>query len=326
VPAVLLVYRVRSPFLLADRDILRRHFDVEEFCWPEHARPARELVRWMRRNRRSYDLVFSWFGNTHASIATSMAWLQRKPSIIQVGGYDVSDIPHYGFLATRNGMMWARLHFRLASRVLAVSRDLESKLHAQFPRTHGRTIILPTGVDVQRFRPQGPKVRRVLSVAPAGDWPRASVKGWDRIAAVARRLPEVPFRLFGAGSGIAEMLQPPRNLEVLGPVPQDDLVPEYREAAVYLQASRSEGMPNAVMEAMASGCVPVVTGVGGMPDLVGDAGFVVAGRPEALAAGVSQAFENVPLGEKARNRVVELYSLARREAGLVAVIEELLHR
>lgn len=323
---VLLVYRLPSPFVIADREIIRRHFDLVEFIWPEHVHPARELALWMFRNRRRYDVVFSWFGNSHASIATFAAWLERKPSLIQVGGYDVSDIPRYGFLSTRAGRSWARLHFGCATRILAVSHRMESTIHTRFPGTVGRTVVLPTGVDTERFHPSGPKTNRVLSVAPADSWPRASVKGLDRIAAVARQLPELPFTIFGVGAGIEEMLQVPSNLQVRGHVSQVDLIPEYQSAAVYLQPSRSEGMPNSVMEAMACGCVPVVTDVGGMRELVGSLGVVVPGRPRAIAEGVRRAMESPALGTKARERVAAEFSLRRREQRLVAVVEEVSRR
>jgi len=322
-PRILLVYRVDSPFILADRDLLGRHFDVIEFDWRQHPHPARALAWWMVRHRKEFDLAFFWFGAGHATVGTRVARLLRKPSVIQVGGFDVSDIPDYGFLSRPRQLRWARGHFHRASRILVVSEALLRTVVARFPDAAPRALVLPTGVDVERFRPEGSRMPRVLSVAPADTWPRAHIKGVDRVAAVARAMPEIPFLLIGVAPEIAPRIQRPANLEVRGHVSQADLVPEYQASAVYLQASRSEGMPNAVMEAMACGCVPVVTAVGGMPELVADTGFVVPVAGDLVSA-IRKALVAGARGELARARVVARFSTRQREEGLVRLFKELL--
>lgn len=275
----------------------------------------------MIRHNRSFDLVFIWFGDTHATVATRTARLLRKPSIVVLGGYDVSDVPGYGFLATPRGAKLAGMHFRRATRIVAVSQALRQKLVERFPDVASKAEVIYGGVDPERFRPDGPRERRVLSVATVERWERAWIKGWDRVAAVARSLPDVRFDLVGATPELAARLDPPANLGFRGPLPRDELIPQYQRAAVYLQASRSEGFPNAVLEAMGCECVPVVTAVGGMPEAVGDAGYVVA-DDSGLESALRKALETPELGARARQRVVERFSLAARERALVRLIHE----
>lgn len=319
----LLVYQLPSPFILQDREALARHGEVIEFRWTDHARPAMALAQQMRRRRKDYDVVFIWFGDAHASVGTRVAQVLGKPCVIMVGGYDVSDLPGYGFLSTASGLRRARGHFARATRVVTVSTALRDQLAKRFPRVASKTVVLPTGVDTERFHPVGERSRRVLSVAGASEWMRAWIKGWDRIVAAARLLPEVPFRLIGAAPEVPARLDPPKNVDVIGPVDHAELVAEYREAAVYVQASRSEGLPNTVMEAMSSGCVPVVTNVGGMPELVADTGIVTGESPSEVAKAIQVALGSPEFGRKARARVLDRFSLARRERELVGLLEGL---
>ena len=323
-PRILFVYQLPSPFILQDRDLLRRFGEVQDFRWTDHRHPARALPRWMVRNRRAFDLVFVWFGDVHASVATRAARLLGKPSVLVAGGYDVSDLPGYGFLSTPAGLRRARGHFGRASRILAVSAAVWNTLAAKFPDVAAKAEVLPLAVDADRFRPDGPRRACVLSVAGAGMWERAWVKGWDRVAEVARAMPDVPFLLIGGSADVARRLDPPPNLTIKEEVPQDALVREYQTASVYLQPSRSEAFGMSVLEAMACGEVPVVTAVGGMPDLVGDAGFVVEEKVEALASAVRRALTAKDLSAKARARAATEFSLARREDGLRRVLESAL--
>lgn len=77
-----------------------------------------------------------------------------------------------------------------------------------------------------------------------------------------------------------------------------------------LPSTEREGLPRAVIEAMAYGVAPVVTSVGGMPELVenGASGLVVPPRdPAALAFALEQLYRDddlrVRLGQTARARI-----------------------
>jgi glycosyltransferase involved in cell wall biosynthesis len=87
----------------------------------------------------------------------------------------------------------------------------------------------------------------------------------------------------------------------------------YDHASVAVQSSVSEGFPYALIEAMMSGVPVVGTGVGGVPEAVGDAGIIVPPRdPRALAVGCLRLLRDVDLrrrlGAAGRDRALQLFT------------------
>ena len=86
------------------------------------------------------------------------------------------------------------------------------------------------------------------------------------------------------------------SVRFLGAIPHAEVARRMNAAHCLCLPSRSEGMPNVVLEAMASGLPVVATAVGEVPFLVkdGETGFVVNGEddvPARLAAALMQALE-----------------------------------
>jgi glycosyltransferase involved in cell wall biosynthesis len=95
-----------------------------------------------------------------------------------------------------------------------------------------------------------------------------------------------------------------------------------------LPSAWGEGFPNAVGEAMACELPCVVTRVGDGPDLVGATGLVVdPGDREGLAQALLQLVRlghsgRARLGARARNRIVENFSLSDVAARYAEVFDE----
>jgi glycosyltransferase involved in cell wall biosynthesis len=75
-------------------------------------------------------------------------------------------------------------------------------------------------------------------------------------------------------------------IEHLGPAPLEQRVKFFKQADLFVLPTYAEGMPVAVLEAMAAGLPVITTRVGGIPELIEDGveGFLIApGDVEALA-------------------------------------------
>lgn len=88
-----------------------------------------------------------------------------------------------------------------------------------------------------------------------------------------------------------------------------DVRPYYRSADVLAISSVSEGSPNALLEAMASGVPVVATAVGGIPEIVTDkeTGLLIAPRdPQAMASSLNLLFSDSDLARTLAIRAQEL--------------------
>jgi glycosyltransferase involved in cell wall biosynthesis len=102
---------------------------------------------------------------------------------------------------------------------------------------------------------------------------------------------------------------------------------------VAVLASLSEGLPNAVMEAMAAGAPVVATAVGGVPELIKDdeTGFLVPpANSEALAARIQYALSHAPRASLAAMRgrqfIIERFGMERMVAAVERLYDEIIMR
>jgi glycosyltransferase involved in cell wall biosynthesis len=168
-------------------------------------------------------------------------------------------------------------------------------------------------------------------------------KGLDVLAAatalLVKEIPDVLVRVYGAPQPgwedyDAQLRQQVTDLELEGRFRLNGFVEDparhWASASVYTQPSRREGLPLAVVEAMAVGLPVVATTVGGLPEVVedGTTGLLVPpDDPEALARALAELLEDPGrarrMGAAGRERVARLYSTAAMVDRLVEVYRSL---
>ncbi|WP_049564227.1 glycosyltransferase family 4 protein [Nonomuraea sp. SBT364] len=189
-----------------------------------------------------------------------------------------------------------RIVARLADQVLVVSPDLGERMRAL-----GARDVRPAVVPAPVPRPAGRTAAEVRAELGAGERPvvltiarLAQQKGLESLLDVAAGPWTGPRPLFViAGEGpLREALQRRIDRERL-PVMllgnRDDVPDLLAAAAVAVWPSRWEGQPLSLSETLMAGRPVVATAVGGIPDLVGDAGALVPyGDVTALRAAVRE--------------------------------------
>ncbi len=154
-------------------------------------------------------------------------------------------------------------------------------------------------------------------------------KGHQPFVEAARHLPDVRFVFVGKWHDDAiEHLRglAPENVEFTGWLSDEQLQEMYRRASVYVQASRHEGFGLAVAEAMLAGCVPVVTNVTAMPEVVDGAGVLIPSQdPATVAEGVRRALALGPDAHRAaRERILGEFPVELRRRRIQRVVREAL--
>ena len=140
------------------------------------------------------------------------------------------------------------------------------------------------------------------------------IKGLDRFRELALLLPEFEFIIIGAKDSVKHYFEPlPTNLILLPPQQFDQMNQYYQSASFYAQLSRSEGLPNALCEAMMCGCIPLGTNVGDIKVAIGETGMTIKEwSPELLVDFVRKNHNNKSLRDNARERIITLYDPSKR--------------
>ncbi len=277
------------------------------------------LFLWQRR--RKFDLIHVHFFREPALVAAFINRFLRKPLLVKVACSGLAGDVHY-----LNAIHLRPFFHRLLSEIpFAVTVNAESaeEIRTRYPATK-IVEVLPNGVDHHKYLPASLKafeasVRLVYCGRLA---PEKDVGTILRAVALLQSNGLVGDLLI-AGDGperpVLERLAVEQNLSsrvrFLGRVDPACLYPA---ADIYVSASRSEGMPNSLLEAMSSGLVPVCSDIPGHRALIrpGVRGFLFApGNPAALAAHIECLAADPSLrkmlAENARREIEQTYSILK---------------
>jgi glycosyltransferase involved in cell wall biosynthesis len=304
----------------------------------------------VRINPYAADLLPFEARVVHAHFATdglralTLAQRLQVPLITSLRGYDVYRSRRALFGSARLSWMYYSLfQRRLMDRgdlFLAVSDALRQKaIERGFPAD--RTITHYNGVDLDRFRPCGEQDRAtILHVArlveKKGTAPllRAFAALGERPAARLEIVGEGPLRKrlerLAAGLGIAD------RVRFRGALQQEAVIELMQRATLLAAPSQtardgdSEGLPNVVVEAMATGLPVVATDHGGICEALVDqrSGFIVSeGNVGELASRVADLLDSRDLrarmGLAARQIASEKFDFSRQMAKLETCYDDL---
>jgi len=319
--SILFVYVNYSSFVKADFEILSTFANVTKYqfkpgkgIFKTGIEVLKELM-FLIFNGFKFDSVFVWFGDYHSMLPVLFAKLFRKKSFVVIGGYDVSTLSEYKYGSFSNPIraFFTRNTFKFVDICFPVADALRKKLLVINPKAKAETIA--TSVDPEKFNfSEYGRPKSIITVSGTDNHQRLMVKGLDRFRELAIYLPEFGFIIIGATDGVKSCFEPlPTNLTLLPPQQFDQLTQYYENASFYAQLSRSEGLPNALCEAMLCGCIPVGTNVGDIQITIGKTGLTIDDwKPEVLVDFIRLNHNNIELRDQARERILTLYDPAKR--------------
>jgi len=241
-----------------ERALVARGHEVELAVLDTRAGGKLRYVTLARRTLAASkpDVVYAHFLVPAGLIA---ALAGRAPLVVTAHGRDVRNIGAYPGIAAAT-----RLVVRRASAVICVSDYLRRELETKLPGARGKTEVVSSGVDRERF-----------SVEPAPDGPPRFVcvgalaerKNVVRLADAFAQLGEGTLSFAGDGPERAALERRP-NVELLGRVAHGEIPRLLAASHVLAQPSLVEPLGQALLEAMACGRSVVATRIGGPPEFV----------------------------------------------------------
>jgi glycosyltransferase involved in cell wall biosynthesis len=327
---ILFIYTNYSTFVKTDFEILLSQHDVVKYQF----KPVRGLLKtafqlikqkiYLLINIWKFDAIFIWFADYHSFLPVLFAKILRKKSFVVVGGYDVANIPElkYGSLSSPLRKIMTLFTLKNASLCLSVVEELERKIKQVCPKA--KTITLYTGyefLDKKNTEFEQNREKTILTVSITDNYQRIQIKGLDRFRELAEKLPDFQFVIVGANESSKSFFEPiPKNLKLLPPLPQNELTAFYLKSSFYAQFSRSEGLPNALCEAMLYGCIPMGLDVGGIPTAIGDKGLVLSNWNVNSAIDFILKNHNKLNREAFKNQIEGKFDIKFREEKLINTI------
>lgn len=222
----------------------------------------------------------------------------------------------YSFLAMQKKVVQQLNH------VITVSKQSQQDIVRAFDRAADHIHIIPNGVDAAIFKPLEniPRISFRLITTASSDQPLKGLSVLLRALAQLRsEFPALQLIVIGKlkENGETEKQLQSLNLQNVvqfkSGISNEELVAEYAQASIAIVPSLYEGFGLPAAEAMACG-VPLICSDGGaLPEVVGDAAYVVrAGDVDNLHAALTELLNNKSLceqyGAKGRAHILQQLS------------------
>lgn len=255
------------------------------------------------------------------------------------------------------GMRFEKWHTRQVIRIAGRLSPLTSAIiynsntgatdHESIGYDSTKRRYVPNGFDTNRFYPDA--TRRSATRADLGIGEDDIVVGliarfdpwknhesfFSAASEILKVEPAVRFLLAGEGmiaenEALAALIKDPQVRErtlLIGP--RYDMPDIHRVLDIACNVSHGEGFPNAIGEAMATAVPCVVTDVGDMREILGDAGIVCEKSPAAMVKGILELIQvdgqrRLFLGSRARQRIEANYSLPAIVSRYEAIYQQLI--
>jgi glycosyltransferase involved in cell wall biosynthesis len=269
---------------------------------------ARDTLVTARRFRP--DVVYAHFLVPSGLIASIAG---GAPLVVTAHGRDVRNV---GWLPGIGAA--TRFVVRRSATVIAVSDYLRRELEAKVPEARGKTEVVDSGVDLERF---------AVESAPDGD-PRylciASLiqrKNVLRLADAFERIGKGTLTFVGDGP-LRPHLEGRPGVQLVGRVAYDQVPARIAASHVVCQPSLIEPFGQALLEAMACGRSVVATRIGGPAEFVPpDAGILIDPADEDALVAALRAAAELPCPNPAARAAAEAHDVRIQAEKVEAILE-----
>src|SRR5258706_1319706 len=317
-----------------------------------HKRADDTLVDWFEllveeHKRESFDILHGYFLPQAGFVATYAGKYLNIPSVVSIRG---NDIERAAFDPSKfSHVMYA---LQNANAVTTNASELVKKTKTFMDR---EVILIPNGIDAERFKPMQKNIaladglgltarvhKDALFIGFVGEL--REKKGLKTLlTGYAQINKKRPTSLLivgevrpGDGKNTFEKIKSSiltANIVVTGTISHKDIPAYYSLMDIFVHPSLRDGMPNALLEAMACEKPIVATPVGGIMDVIKDnenGKIVPVNDIDALACAIDQLLEDEGLrkrlGKAARIKIMQEFTPQNELDANLKIYEKLLQR
>ncbi|MBR76517.1 MAG: glycosyl transferase family 1 [Flavobacteriales bacterium] len=335
---LLFIYPQLYTFVKTDLELLSDKFQIISFNqkWSsKYLLPFNLIVQffYLLFNIVKVDKILISFGGYHSLLPALFGKIFNKKIFIIVHGTDCVSFPEINYGNLRNPIMrfFISNTYNLVDKILPVSKSLVYTKNTYYSKTpiefgysyHLKDIATPykvihNAVD-HSFWCKDKKTLKdnntFISVLSNG---KEHIKGIDLLCEVTSSFPNCNF--FLAGIDKIDSLKIPNNVICLGRLNPKQLREYYSKSRFYLQLSNTEGFGVSLCEAMLCECIPIVSSVNMLPEIVGDTGFILERRDSSMLSrlindAISCNFDL--LSKRARLKIKDNYFKQKRKSSLI---------
>jgi len=340
---MLVVYQDRTTFVARDIDILSENWKIDEFKF--NYNPLYKYFTSFLRQfflhlflGYKYDRIVIEGAGYYSFLPSFISKIWPSKCIIIAFGTDCAKLPERNYGNFRKSILGALtgISLRCADLILPVHKSLIEAVYSyddvQFPYqgilnlagniktpivevVYGYHYSIWKSIKDWESRPLD-----FLSVASRLTQRTYLRKGFDIILDLAERLPDRKFTLIG---DFPKTRPIPSNVNLISNMNHEELLDFYNQHKYYFQLSMFEGFPNTLCEAMLCGCVPIGSNVAGIPDIIGEEGYLLKKRNIDLLQDLIETALVEPKQFKPRERIVDNFPIERRVKELTALIKDL---
>ena len=344
-PKIIYTYPIYVSFVKNDIALLSKYYDVKIFAFD----PPKKILTpfyffkqffFLLFNIRGTSILVCQFAGYHSFLPNLFALITKKASLNVLGGTECVSFPSINYGNFSKGLLGAftKWSLRMAKHLSPVHESLAisdyTYTNDDYPK-QGYKYFCPSikaphtticyVYDPTQFYKSKNKVNNSFITVAQLNAPNYYRKGIDLIFEMAIRFPDCTFTIIG-NTPQMKYTSIPTNVSLISFVPYEELKDYYSSHEFYFQLSICEGFPSAICEAMLCECIPIGSNVAAIPEIIGDAGYILYKKDtNDLEQLINKALtsEKKELGIKARNRIITKYPPQEREK-LSALVAELI--
>lgn len=280
---------------------------------------TKQCIEFVKELEWNIDVIHSHFATRDKSACRNVASYFNVPFTLTTHAYDIYKSPDN----------FTKKLLSDAGRIVTISKYNRNYMQQEFG-TPTPIDVVRAGIRPEKFTPSAQTAsNRILTVA-RHKRKKGLHNSLEAIAIAVRELPDLEYHLIGSGPLSGELADRTSSLGIeeqvsfLENVPDDRLSEEYDRARCFLlpcvitESGERDGIPVALMEAMAMETPPISTPISGIPELIDHERNGLLGKPrnpETIAQDLVRLMQNDSMWnefcQQGRVKIVEEFNIMK---------------